>query len=215
MAYTFPAVTINNMTFTARRWGQFPTITYLAGGTAGSETVALASNLGNISVTIEDGVSTNAQIKAAVEAALGVAVQSLYPSDLVSIAIASGHESDAASAVSAQAMTGAAATPAPSDDVATLPAKSLLDTVIDWSINRMFYRTLTANSTFTFVNAADGMEIVVVLTNTASNRTVAWPSGIKWTGGSAPTQTTGAKSDVYVFRKLGSVIYGTYVQNLS
>lgn len=215
MAYTFPSVTINNMTFTARRWGQFPTISYSAGATAGSEVVTLASNLGNINVQIADGVSTNTQIKNAIAAALGNAVDSLYASDLVSVSIAGGHETDAASVTSATAMTGAAQTPAPSFTGRVIPSVAVASTVIDWSLGKLYSKTLSANTTFTFVNAVDGVEIEVALTNTASNYTVTWPSGIKWVGGSAPTQTVGAKTDVYRFRQIGTVIYATAAQNLS
>jgi hypothetical protein len=73
-------------------------------------------------------------------------------------------------------------------------------------------KTLGANTTFTFSNATDGQTIVVALTNTASNYTVTWPT-ISWTGGVAPTQTIGAKTDVYTFIKIGSTYYGSVVQN--
>lgn len=83
---------------------------------------------------------------------------------------------------------------------------------INWSLGSTFTKTLAANTTFTFSNAVDGRTIVVALTNTASNYTVAW-TGVTWSGGTAPTQTTGAKTDVYTFVKVGAVIYGSAVQN--
>lgn len=212
--YTYPSVTINNMTFTALRWGQFPTITYTVGATAGSEVVTVASDLSNITIQISDGVSTNLQIKTAVLASL-TTVDSLFPSNLVSIAIAGGHNSDTNTAVSASAMTGAVNVPAPSGAISTRASSIIPSTMIDWSIARLYSKTLAANTTFTFLNTLDGMEIEVALTNTASNYTVTWPSGIKWVGGSAPTQTVGAFTDLYRFRKFGTVIYGTAVQNLS
>lgn len=215
MAYTFPTVVINNTTFTAKRWGQFPTISYTAGGTAGAEVVTVASDLSNIDVKISDGVSTNTQIKTAIAAARGKAVDSLYASDLITVVITGGHESDAASATSATPMTGAAQTPAPSSSIRILPSIAVPSTVIDWSLARLYSKTLSANTTFTFVNAADGMEIEVALTNTASNYTVTWPAGVKWVGGSAPTQTVGAKTDVYRLRQIGTTIYATAAQNLS
>jgi hypothetical protein len=52
----------------------------------------------------------------------------------------------------------------------------------------------------------------VRLTNTASNYVVTWPT-VKWSGGSAPTMTIGAKSDVYTFVWDGSDVYGSVVQN--
>lgn len=85
---------------------------------------------------------------------------------------------------------------------------------INWSIAQTFKKTLSANSTFTFSNATDGRTIVVVLTNTASNYSVIWPT-VKWTGNVAPVQTIGAKQDVYTFVKVGSDIYGSVVANFT
>lgn len=85
---------------------------------------------------------------------------------------------------------------------------------INWSIAQTFKKTLAANSTFTFSNATDGRTIVVVLTNTGSNWTVTWPT-VKWAGNVAPTQTIGAKQDVYCFVKVGSDIYGSVVANFT
>lgn len=90
--YIFPTVTINNMTFTALRWGQFPMISYTNGATAGSEVVTVDSAL-NITVQIQSGVSTNLQVKNAIVATAGSAT-GLSAGDLVSIVITSGHNSD-------------------------------------------------------------------------------------------------------------------------
>lgn len=90
-------------------------------------------------------------------------------------------------------------------------AISALD--IDWRVGNVFSKTLAANSTFTFSNVADGNTIVVALTNTASNFTVTFPATVKWSGGTQPVQTVGAKADVYCFVKVGSVVYGSVVQN--
>lgn len=83
---------------------------------------------------------------------------------------------------------------------------------IDWSAGSVFSKTLTANTTFTFSNSADGQTIVVALTNTAFNYTVTWPT-VLWPGGTPPVQTVGASTDVYTFIKIGSNIYGTVVQS--
>jgi hypothetical protein len=86
---------------------------------------------------------------------------------------------------------------------------------IDWATGASFTKTLSASTTFTFANSLPGQEIRVAITNTASNYTVAWPASptLKWSGGSAPTQTIGAKTDVYTFVNVGGVIYGSVVQN--
>jgi len=59
----------------------------------------------------------------------------------------------------------------------------------------------------------DGKTIVVRVTNTASNYTLTFPT-VKWAGGVAPTQTIGAKSDVYTFFSDGVDIYGSVVQDM-
>lgn len=91
-------------------------------------------------------------------------------------------------------------------------ATAIASTAIDWSAASTFTKTLSANTTFTFSNATDGQTIVVAITNTASNYTVTWPT-VSWTGGSAPVQTVGAKTDVYTIIKIGSTYYGSAVQN--
>jgi hypothetical protein len=85
LAYVYPTVAFQGMTFTAKRWGQFPTITYVAtpAVTAGNEIVTVNSSL-NITVVIEDTVSTTAQVKAAIEAT-SPSLNGLSAGDLVSI----------------------------------------------------------------------------------------------------------------------------------
>jgi hypothetical protein len=86
---------------------------------------------------------------------------------------------------------------------------------IDWATGASFTKTLSASTTFTFANSVPGQQIVVAITNTVANYTVTWPSSptLKWSGGSAPVQTIGAKTDVYTFVNIGGVIYGSVVQN--
>lgn len=117
--YTFPSAVINHVTYLALRWGQFPTITYStatpaghAAITAGHEYVVIANDLSNITIYIEDGASTNAQIKAAILAD-DVTVESLYARDLISVTIAGGHTTDVNAAVTATALSGAASVPPP------------------------------------------------------------------------------------------------------
>lgn len=91
--YTFPSVTVlTQMTFTAKRWGQTPTISFTNGATAGSEVVTVDSSF-NITVQIQSGVSTMLQVKTAIDATAGSAT-GLSAGDLVSVAIAGGHNSD-------------------------------------------------------------------------------------------------------------------------
>lgn len=113
--YTLPSVTINYVTYTAKRWGQFPTITYSIDNedvTAGNEIVIVADDLSDITIEIEDGVSTNAQIKAAIEAS-DRTVQSLFARDLVLVDVESGKEAEVNTEQAASAMTGAVNVPPP------------------------------------------------------------------------------------------------------
>ena len=117
--YIYPSATINYVVYTAKRWGQFPTITYRVGAgtqldpvvTAGNEVVTVASNLSNITVKIQSGASTNLQIANAIARAKNIAVEGLYAADLVSVAIVSGHNSDTNVPVVAASMTGAVNVP--------------------------------------------------------------------------------------------------------
>lgn len=112
--YTFPSATINNVVYTALRWGQFPTITYTGGAVAGSEVVTVTDaplSTPTITVQIQSGVSTNLQIQTAIANARGSAVDSIYAKDLVTVAINGGHSSDTATTQGPTALTGAASIP--------------------------------------------------------------------------------------------------------
>ena len=87
--------------------------------------------------------------------------------------------------------------------VVAIPAAS-----IDWATGSSFSKTLSANTPFTFANTVSGQSITVAVTNTASNYTVTWPT-VKWPGDLTPVQSTGAQTDVYTFKNIGGVIYGS------
>lgn len=89
---------------------------------------------------------------------------------------------------------------------------------IDWSILKntdgLYTKTLSANTTFTWSNVSAAQTIVFAVTNTGSNYTLSHPATAKWPGGTAPTQTIGAKTDVYTCKSYdGSNAYCTSVQN--
>ncbi len=81
---------------------------------------------------------------------------------------------------------------------------------IDWNFTH-FYKTLSANTIFTFSNTGDAKTIIVAVTNTTSNYTVTWPT-VDWGSAGAPTQRTGATTDVYTFAQINSTIYGSVRQ---
>lgn len=106
-------------------------------------------------------------------------------------------------------------------DVAFPTTSALASTAavtIDWNVlvtnGGLYTKTLAANTTFTFANPTAGQTIIVRVTNTASNFTVAWGDArIKWAAGTTPTETVGAKSDVITFIYDGTSIFANSVQN--
>jgi len=72
--------------------------------------------------------------------------------------------------------------------------------------------SLSANCTFTMPTASAGASITLFLAQTGSF-TAAF-TGVKWSGGTAPTITTGStKTDVLVFVSDGTSWFGTALQN--
>jgi hypothetical protein len=88
-------------------------------------------------------------------------------------------------------------------------------TAIDWATYKKtqgaYTKTLGANTTFTFSSLQAGQVLIVALTNTASNYTVTWPT-VRWAGTVTPTQTVGAKTDIYTFIYDGTDIFGAASQ---
>lgn len=84
---------------------------------------------------------------------------------------------------------------------------------IDWSTGNTFTVTLGGNRTIAFSNDVDGQLIKLRLKQDATgSRTITWPSGISWSGGSAPTLTTTAnKADWVGFIRTGSGAYDAFV----
>ena len=107
LTYIFPSSTLNFVTYTAKRWGYAPIVTYTGGGFAGHE-VVMTDPSHNIFVQIQNGVSTNAQIKAAIDATIPSGT-GMSAGDYVSVMIAAGHSTDTNVPGSSPAMTGAVA----------------------------------------------------------------------------------------------------------
>jgi hypothetical protein len=85
---------------------------------------------------------------------------------------------------------------------------------INWASGPTHKLTLNGNlSTVTFSNQADGLTLVVYVTNTSSGYTVTWGNSIKWPGGSQPTQTATANTDRWVIQDIGGTLYGAVTQD--
>lgn len=103
------SVTISSyLTFTSKRIAQIPTITFTNGGIAGQEVVTV-TGYSNISVKIESGVSTMAQVKFAIENS--PVFTGFSANDLVSVSITAGHNSDPVETVVNAVLTGAITAP--------------------------------------------------------------------------------------------------------
>lgn len=105
--YTFPSAVIQTyMTFTAKRWGQFPTITIVGGATTGQEFCTMDSSF-NITIHVHSGVSTMLQVATAVAAGSPSATNTSVAGDLVSLVVTGGHNSDTVTTTTLTSLTGA------------------------------------------------------------------------------------------------------------
>ena len=161
MSYVFPYCRISYVLYTTKRWGQTPTITYVIEDidhntiTAGNEIVTLASDLSDITIQIEDGVSTNTQVVAALMKS-DVTAQSLYARDLVDALIDIGEESTVNYAVAATPMANGSSVPPP-----LVPAISVMDVRLLDPENPTFGQ-LWYNVTDGVVRFFDGTSIIEI-----------------------------------------------------
>ena len=88
-------------------------------------------------------------------------------------------------------------------------------TTIDCDEGNLFYKTISANTTFSFsysgvnLTSNDAYAFTLILT-VSGTRTVSWPASVDWAGGSAPDAPASGETDVFVFvtRNGGSTWYG-------
>lgn len=86
-------------------------------------------------------------------------------------------------------------------------------TAINWAASRTFYDTLTANKTYTFTGANDGLPIQVKVTNGAS-WTMTFPA-VTWlcNGGAAPAAPASGKFKIMTLTNIGGVLCGVYTDD--
>jgi alpha-tubulin suppressor-like RCC1 family protein len=92
-------------------------------------------------------------------------------------------------------------------------------TTIDLSSGNVIYMTQSSNTTVSFANTEGNTDVVYLIRDkdaTATARTITWPSGIVWNGGTEPTLTDVNASDEYHVFKLttrdnGATWYGLEV----
>lgn len=97
---------------------------------------------------------------------------------------------------------------------ATVATSSSGTTAIDLNLGNIFHVTISANTTFAFQNPAPtgyaSSFSLYVRQDGTGNRTVNWPSSVKWAGGKPPASTGVNTVDLYVFETFdgGATWYG-------
>ena len=85
---------------------------------------------------------------------------------------------------------------------------------ISWNANTAQVATLTLGHNATMASAtnhASGGVYIMRVTQAASAKTLAWSTGYKWPGASAPTMTgTGGAVDIFTFVSDGTYMYGSF-----
>lgn len=94
------------------------------------------------------------------------------------------------------------------DEIMYNVSKEITGTDIDWSLSRVWNKTISVDTTFTFSNTNKNNSKIIVSITDANNKDNIWPTYVKWDNdASAPSQTP-LKTDVYEFRNIGGNIIG-------
>ena len=89
----------------------------------------------------------------------------------------------------------------------------------DCSSQHIFYKTATTGTVYyTLSNMAEGQTVNIVVSTSSgvTSPVITWTDTPKWAGGTIPTPTaTASKFDVYTFIKIGGLIFGSALLNMS
>lgn len=88
-------------------------------------------------------------------------------------------------------------------------------TNIDWSAGNTYYKSISANTTFTFSNTYDGGMINVAITADATTRNCTFPSGVKMPGGTSTVAVIRSTTTLFSFARINGIIYCTFAQSLA
>ena len=87
-------------------------------------------------------------------------------------------------------------------------------TTVSWNANTQQVATLTLGHNATIANATNhssGGVYIMRVTQAAAPKTLAWSTGYKWPGNTAPTMTATASAiDVFTFVSDGTYLYGSF-----
>jgi hypothetical protein len=87
------------------------------------------------------------------------------------------------------------------------PSLEISAAEIDWSLGDCFYKSLSANETFTFSNVSDCATIIVAITNTSGGSvTVQFPAGIL-KDSSFSGEISASATSIFTFVSINSVTY--------
>ncbi len=84
--------------------------------------------------------------------------------------------------------------------------------VIDWALSCHFAVSISVDTTFAFLNVADGLDLTLAVIQLANVNPV-FPVGVKWPGNAQPTHSNTGHTDVYFFERLNGVIYASMKAN--
>jgi len=87
---------------------------------------------------------------------------------------------------------------------------------INWGLGNKASHSLSENVTYTFTAPAGAANLTLKVVQDSSDRTITWPGAVKWSGGTAPTLTSGSgKIDIITFYYDGTDYYSTFSQDFS
>jgi len=97
----------------------------------------------------------------------------------------------------------------------TFQQASIAALSIDWAAKGYLYKTISADSTFTFANAADGKQITLYIQNTdTADHAVTMPT-CKWAGGDAlGISVKAGHYNVYTFLQINGVLFASVNENM-
>lgn len=87
---------------------------------------------------------------------------------------------------------------------------------VDWSLSDKFYKTLSANITFTFSNITKGRGVIRCAITQSGSWLPLWPGTVKWPNGSEPIQHAGlGVTAIWTFTYINGITYGDISDNNS
>lgn len=96
----------------------------------------------------------------------------------------------------------------------TLPSLPTSGNQLDWSLSDNFYVPISAATTFTFLNTLNGKTVRLAAVMDGGTHGLTFPT-VKWAGGTQTASSTTATTDLYEFRQINGVIYGTITKNFA